>query len=229
MGEHSRVQNKPTPAGLYEAKAQSCSCVHIINCDYQSLVSLFCFRFFSNWTDQQHYKTSLYDMGWWFGGSVGIEPFWWIILDKNNIHSFHLCMISGNQDEAWPMYHGWPISRAIYAWVIRWHVTGMLSLAEHWHSRRALSNHVFAHSVIVMWHVIFRQHLARACSEQSRSTAVLPINHMTQMLQRLSGFVNHDYWWTPMSVTSQWLLYVTTSNTVSLKKLRLGQAQSYHS
>ena len=36
--------------------------------------------------------------------------------------------------------------RAIYAWVIRWHVTSMLSLAEHWHSRRALSNHVFAHS-----------------------------------------------------------------------------------
>ena len=50
-----------------------------------------CFRFFSNWTDQQHYKTSPYDMGWCFGGSVGIEPFWWIILDKNNIHSFHLC------------------------------------------------------------------------------------------------------------------------------------------
>ena len=84
--------------------------------------------------------------------------------------------------------------RAIYAWVIRWHVTGMLSLAEHWHSRRALSNHVFAHSVIVMWHVIFLQHLARACSEQSRSTAVLPINHVTQMPQCLSGFVNHDYW-----------------------------------
>ena len=27
---------------------------------------------------------------------------------------------------------------ALYAWVIRWHVTGMLSLAEHWHGRRAL-------------------------------------------------------------------------------------------
>ena len=36
MGGHSRVQNKPAPAGLYEAKAQSCSRVHIINCDYQS-------------------------------------------------------------------------------------------------------------------------------------------------------------------------------------------------
>ena len=117
-----------------------------------------------------------YDMGWWFGGSVGIEPFWWIILDKNNIHSFHLCMISGNQDDAWPMYHVWPISERFYAWVIRWHVTGMLSLAEHWHSRRALSNHVCAHSVIVMWHVIFLQHLARACSEQC-----------------ISGFVNPDY------------------------------------
>ena len=29
---------------------------------------------------------------------------------KNNIHSFHLCMISGNRDEAWPMYLVWPIS-----------------------------------------------------------------------------------------------------------------------
>ena len=26
------------------------------------------------------------------------------------IHSFHLCMISGNRNEAWPMYHVWPIS-----------------------------------------------------------------------------------------------------------------------
>ena len=49
-------------------------------------------------------------MGWRFDGSVGIEQFWWGILDKNNIHSFHLCMISGNHDEAWPMYLAWPIS-----------------------------------------------------------------------------------------------------------------------
>ena len=39
----------------------------------------------------------------------------------------------------------------------------------------------------------FLQHLARACSEQSRSTTVLPINHVIQMPQCLSGFVNHDY------------------------------------
>ena len=84
---------------------------------------------------------------------------------------------------------------AIYAWVIRWHVTGMLSLAEHWHGRRVLSNHVCAHSVISMWHMICLQHLARACSEQSRSTSVLPINHVIQMPQSLSGFVNHDYWY----------------------------------
>ena len=83
--------------------------------------------------------------------------------------------------------------REIYAWVVRWHVTGMLSLAEHWQGRRALSNHVCAHSVISMWHVLFLQHLARACSEQSRSTAVLPNNHVIQMPQCLSGFVNHDY------------------------------------
>ena len=49
-------------------------------------------------------------MVWWLDGSVGIEQFWWGILDQNNIHSFHLCMISGNRDEAWPMYHVWPIS-----------------------------------------------------------------------------------------------------------------------
>ena len=83
--------------------------------------------------------------------------------------------------------------RAIYAQVIQWHVTGMLSLAEHWHGRRAVSNHFWADSVIAMWHVIFLQHLARACSEQFRSTAVLPINHVVQMPQCLPGFVNHDY------------------------------------
>ena len=64
---------------------------------------------------------------------------------------------------------------------------------EHWQGRRALSNHVCAHSVISMWHVVCLQHLARACSEQSRSTTVLPINHVIQMPQCLSGFVNHDY------------------------------------
>ena len=40
------------------------------------------------------------------------QQFWWGILDKNNIHSFHLCMILGNRDEAWPMYHVWPISES---------------------------------------------------------------------------------------------------------------------
>ena len=84
--------------------------------------------------------------------------------------------------------------RALCAWVIRWHVTCMLSLAEHWQGRRALSNHVCAHSVISIWHVVCLQHLARACSEQSRSTTVLPINHVIQMPQCLSGLVNHDYW-----------------------------------
>ena len=84
--------------------------------------------------------------------------------------------------------------RALCAWVIRWHVTCILSLAEHRQGRRALSNHVCAHSVISMWHVVCLQHLARACSEQSRSTTVLPINHVIQMPQCLSGFVNHDYW-----------------------------------
>ena len=93
--------------------------------------------------------------------------------------------------------------RALCAWVIRWHVTCMLSLAEHWQGRRALSNHVCAHSVISMWHVVCLQHLARACSEQFRSTTVLPINHMIQMPQCLSGFVNHDYWFSAMLI-SKW-------------------------
>ena len=84
--------------------------------------------------------------------------------------------------------------RALCAWVTRWHVTCMLSLAEHWQGRRALSNHVCAHPVILMWQVVCLQHLARACSEQSRSTTVLPINHVIQMPQCLSGFVNHDYY-----------------------------------
>ena len=82
--------------------------------------------------------------------------------------------------------------RALYAWVHRWHVTCMLSLAEHWQGRRALSNHVCAHSLISVWHVVCLQHLARACSEQSRLTSVLPINHVIQMPQCISGFVNHD-------------------------------------
>ena len=94
--------------------------------------------------------------------------------------------------------------RALCAWVIRWHVTCMLSLAEHWQGRRALSNHVCAHSVTSMWHVVCLQHLARACSEQSRSTTVLPINHVIQMPQCLSGFVNHDYSET-VSILSKWV------------------------
>ena len=95
--------------------------------------------------------------------------------------------------------------RALCAWVIRWHVTCMLSLAEHWQGRRALSNHVCAHSVISMWHVVCLQHLARACSEQSRSTTVLPINHVIQMPQCLSGFVNHDYWicWSDRNISTR--------------------------
>ena len=132
-------------------------------------------------------------MRWWFGGSVDIEQFCWRILEKQTIFTVSTC--------AWFRKPRWGVAyvpcvtnlRAIYPWVIRWHVTGILSLAEHWHGRRALSNNVCAHSVISMWHVIFQQHLARACGEQSRSTSVLPINHVIQIPQCLSGFVNHDY------------------------------------
>ena len=103
-------------------------------------------------------------------------------------------MISGNRDEAWPMYFAWPIPERFMLGVIWWHVTCMLSLAGHWQGRRTLSNHVCAHSVIPMWHVVCLQHLARASSEQSRSTTVLPVNHVIQIPQCLSGFVNHDYY-----------------------------------
>ena len=65
---------------------------------------------------------------------------------------------------------------------------------------RALSNHVSAPSVISMWHVLYLYHLARACSKQSRSTSILPIKHAIQMPQCLSGFVNHDYWVTYLSL-----------------------------
>ena len=82
----------------------------------------------------------------------------------------------------------------LYDWVIRWHETGMLFFAEHWHVRRVLSNYGCAYSVISMWHGICLQHHARACSDQPRTTSALPINHVIQMPQCLSGFVNHDYW-----------------------------------
>ena len=41
--------------------------------------------------------------------------------------------------------------------------------------------------------MICLQHLTRACSEQSKSASVLPINHVIQMPQCLSEFMNHDY------------------------------------
>ena len=67
------------------------------------------FSNFATWANQWHYKTSPYDMGWLFDGSVSIEQFLWGILDKYNIHSFHLYMISRKRTEAWPIYHVWPI------------------------------------------------------------------------------------------------------------------------
>ena len=123
--------------------------------------------------------------------------------------------------------------RALCAWVIRWHVTCMLSLAEHWQGRRALSNHVCAHSVISMWHVVCLQHLARASSEQSRSTTVLPINHVIQMPQCLSGFVNHDYSVIiPAAITGKWLLWfwaarLDKSNSQGHEKPTLLQAELF--
>ena len=113
-------------------------------------------------------------------------------------------MISGKRNEAWPMYLAWPIPKHFMLGVIRWHVTCMLSLAGHWQDRRALSNHVCAHSVIPMWHVPCLQHLARASSEQSRSTTVLPTNHVIQIPQCLSGFVNHDYWKSALVMNIAW-------------------------
>ena len=96
--------------------------------------------------------------------------------------------------------------RARYAWVIRWHVTCMLSLAEHWQDRRVLSNRVCAHSVISIWHVVCLQHLVRACSEQSRSTSVLPINHVINAYQ--------DLWIMTIGVEMGYLCYPVISIAV---------------
>ena len=98
-------------------------------------------------------------------------------------------------------------------WWLCWHRTILIrniTQKPYSQGRRALSNHACAHSVISMWHVVCLQHLARACSEQSRSTTVLPINHVIQMPQCLSGFVNRDYsfmrsnkgWWQCLVPTS---------------------------
>ena len=132
-------------------------------------------------------------MEWLFDGSVGIEQ----IFVRN---------IRQKQYSQFPPVHGfakawWGVAyvpcmtnlRSLYAWAIRWHVTGILSLAAHWQGRRTLSNHVCVHSAISMLHVVCLQHLVRARSEQSRSTSVLPYNHLIQMPQCLSGLVNHDY------------------------------------
>ena len=152
----------------------------------------FCFRFLATCANQQHYKTSPHGVGWCFGGSVCTEQFLWRILDKKKSRFLHMHAFG----KTWWGEAYIPCVtnlQALYAWVIRWQVTGMFSLAEHWHGRRALSNHVCAHSVISMCHMICLQYLARACSGQSRSTSVLPINHVIQIPQCLSGFVNHNY------------------------------------
>ena len=126
--------------------------------------------------------------------------FWWLCWHRTNLMDN-----IQKQHSQFPYVHDfgkpwWGVAylpyvtylQALCVWVIRWQLTGMLSMAQHWHSRRALSNHVCAHSAISIWHMICLQHLARACSEQTRSTTVLPINHVIQMPQCLSGFVNHD-------------------------------------
>ena len=170
---------------------------------FRSIKYHFCFQIFTTWANQQHYKTSPY-MAWWFDGSVGIEPFWWGILDKNNIRSFHLCMISGNLDEAWPMYLVWPISeRFMLGWS-----GGTRPACCHWPNPGRVDGRCPIMSVLTQSYQCARGlsaapyeslqwALTRACSEpgseQSRSTSVLPINHVIQMPRRLSGFVNYDY------------------------------------
>ena len=76
----------------------------------------------------------------------------------------------------------------------RWQVTGMLSLAGHWQGRQALSNHVCAHSLISMSHMICLQHLARACSEQYIGQLLFCLSiTWSRCPHCLSGSVNHDY------------------------------------
>ena len=101
----------------------------------------FCLRFFATWANQQPYKTSPYDMGWRFGGSVGIKQFIWQIVRQKQYSQFPLVY---DFEKPWRGVAFVPCETnpgALYAWVILWHATGMLSLAEHWYGRRALSNH----------------------------------------------------------------------------------------
>ena len=87
----------------------------------------FCFRFLATCANQQHYKTSPHGVGWCFGGSVCTEQFLWRILDKKN-HGFYICKLLGKRDEAWPMYHVWPISkRFMHGWS-----GGKLRACFHW-------------------------------------------------------------------------------------------------
>ena len=68
----------------------------------------FCFQFFCHLGQPK----TLHKFILWYGRVV-----WWLcwhrtilMIKQNNIGSFHLCMISGNRNEAWPIYHVWPIS-----------------------------------------------------------------------------------------------------------------------
>ena len=153
---------------------------------FRSIKYHFCFRFFATMANQQHYKTSPYDMGWRFGGSVGIEQFWWRIFDKNNIHQFTVSIYAKFRETV--MWHGLGTmcdqspSTLCLGDPVAWyrHVVIGWTLAR---STGAVQSCLYSLSHI---HVtLFLQHLLRACSEQSRSTSLLPINHVIQMPQCL--------------------------------------------
>ena len=72
---------------------------------FRSIKYHFCLRFFATWANQHHYKTSPYDMGWCFGGSVGRHR---TILKKNirkknNIHSLRI-QVEPRQPCYWPSF-----------------------------------------------------------------------------------------------------------------------------
>ena len=124
-------------------------------------------------------------------------------------------MISGNRDEAWPPGYVPCMTnlRALYAWVIRWHVTCMLSLAQHWQGRRALSNHVCAHSGISMWHVVCLQHLARACSNLGQPLFCLSITWCK------CRNAYRDLWIMTIDALWHWDRNKMVSKCISLKKI----------
>ena len=128
----------------------------------------------------------------WDGGLMALlaqNNFDKVYYTKNNIHSFHLSMISGNRDEAWPMYLVWPISERF----MLGQSGGTWPACCHWPNTGRVDARCPIMSVLTQSYQCGTWFVCSIVREQSRSTTVLSINHVIQMPQCLSGFVNHDY------------------------------------